>query len=473
MRAVKSVTIDSERRVIITYLDGSTETLYPNCIWCDAEALRDIIKELLEEKADAIVQTINNVTVATFEDGADEALIRKLLVSIDPIQDLHGYDSPWPAGGGKNLLENTASTTTTNGLTFTVYDDGTVSVSGTATADTWFGVGTWIANGEQIVLNGCPNGGSSTTYRQFASFIGPDVGNGASGTPQGGQNCIVSIQIYNGYTVDNLLFKPMIRLASNENPRYVPYSNICPISGRTGLTVYRTGSDTSNPTEFPVTWETEARTVYGGTLDVVSGKLNIDRVSKTFVGATDEEWLQGGANPYFYCALENLYAGINSEVICDTFPNNGRINGTNNVQGVYTFNSSVYDHFNFYLRWSALGINTVTQFRQWLSTNNVTICYKLSEPIEYQIEKVDITTLLGSNNIWADSGDILELEYVADTKLYIGETQSGTLGSGKQSISNPDLHPVSEKTVKDMTEVVKAETIEKETQEETEDERGK
>ena len=29
MRAVKSVSIDSARRVIITYLDGSTETLYP------------------------------------------------------------------------------------------------------------------------------------------------------------------------------------------------------------------------------------------------------------------------------------------------------------------------------------------------------------------------------------------------------------------------------------------------------------
>ena len=30
---------------------------------------------------------------------------RKLTAYIEPLQDLHGYDAPWPAGGGKNLFD--------------------------------------------------------------------------------------------------------------------------------------------------------------------------------------------------------------------------------------------------------------------------------------------------------------------------------------------------------------------------------
>lgn len=43
-------------------------------------------------------------SVASFPDGADDVPLKSLVVGIEPVQDLHGYDSPWPAGGGKNLL---------------------------------------------------------------------------------------------------------------------------------------------------------------------------------------------------------------------------------------------------------------------------------------------------------------------------------------------------------------------------------
>ena len=41
--------------------------------------------------------------VASFSDGADN-LPMKVVASVNPVQDLHGYDYPWPAGGGKNLF---------------------------------------------------------------------------------------------------------------------------------------------------------------------------------------------------------------------------------------------------------------------------------------------------------------------------------------------------------------------------------
>lgn len=36
----------------------------------------------------------------------DGSPLRSLRLAIDPVQDLHGYDSPWPAGGGKNLFND-------------------------------------------------------------------------------------------------------------------------------------------------------------------------------------------------------------------------------------------------------------------------------------------------------------------------------------------------------------------------------
>lgn len=50
----------------------------------------------------------NPVTVtgnpASFEASGNGKLL-SLSVPFSPIQDLHGYDHPWPAGGGKNKVD--------------------------------------------------------------------------------------------------------------------------------------------------------------------------------------------------------------------------------------------------------------------------------------------------------------------------------------------------------------------------------
>ena len=46
-------------------------------------------------------------------DNADDAIsIQDLVVDINPVQDLHGYDKPWAGGNGKNKLPNTATSRT-------------------------------------------------------------------------------------------------------------------------------------------------------------------------------------------------------------------------------------------------------------------------------------------------------------------------------------------------------------------------
>ena len=44
--------------------------------------------------------------------------------------------------------------------------------------------------------------------------------------------------------------------------------------------------------------------------------------------------------------------------------------------------------------------------------------YPIATPTTVQLTKQQVTTLLGLNNIWADSGEV-SVVYTADTKLYI------------------------------------------------------
>ena len=166
---------------------------------------------------------------------------------VNPIQYLHGYDSPWPAGGGKNLLKVTATTQTKDGITFTVNSDGTVSCSGTANADGWFALNNGVSFMANVgyILNGCPSGGGSSTYKlNFAESVAVDIGNGSAVyTPTEDKTWIARLQYKSGTNMSGLTFKPMLRLSTVSDATFAPYSNICPISGRTSATVTRTGKN--------------------------------------------------------------------------------------------------------------------------------------------------------------------------------------------------------------------------------------
>lgn len=131
-----------------------------------------------------------------------------------------------------------------NGITFTDNGDGSVTVDGTATADTTF----WLAGrtietdaikidtSEGYVLTGCPAGGSVGTYalraRVYVQGVVPDPSTGStvndigSGASIATGNAYVSpfIGVWNGTTVSNLTFYPMLRLASDPDTDWETYS---------------------------------------------------------------------------------------------------------------------------------------------------------------------------------------------------------------------------------------------------------
>lgn len=129
----------------------------------------------------------------------------------------------------KNLLNNIAKSTITNGITFTVNDDKTITVSGTATATTAFEIGSIANVTGNCILSGCPSGGTFETYALAVYSPGGtltnivDYGNKKTGdfTNQLGT---VKIRIAIGTTVDNLVFAPMLQYEDITDSTYEPYT---------------------------------------------------------------------------------------------------------------------------------------------------------------------------------------------------------------------------------------------------------
>lgn len=114
--------------------------------------------------------------------------------------------------------QNYPATTTKNGITFTNNGDGTITVSGTATAEAILNINysKTLTSGKYL-LQGCPQNGSSETYR-IGSLFGQDIGAGVIGNVSGISTNGFTIQIASGYVANNLIFKPqLVDLTAFEN----------------------------------------------------------------------------------------------------------------------------------------------------------------------------------------------------------------------------------------------------------------
>lgn len=132
---------------------------------------------------------------------------------------------------GKNLLNIAKRTSSTiNGLTFTINSDGTVTVNGTATANTYFRCFEEQMAVGSYTWTGSPANGGASTYGTFcrrsttsAAEYGNDYGSGVTFTLSESAIIHYYIFIVNGYTASNLVFKPMIRYAENKDATFEKY----------------------------------------------------------------------------------------------------------------------------------------------------------------------------------------------------------------------------------------------------------
>lgn len=145
-----------------------------------------------------------------------------------------------------NLLQNTASSETKNGVTFTVNNDGSVICNGTSSAVTSFAISIKLNSNINYVLSGSPKNGGRETYRLDLRNIDysvykntADTGDGVNFTVEENGTYLVCIRIAANYTCNNLTFYPMIRLASIQDDTYEPYGYKVPVvCGGTTTNIY-------------------------------------------------------------------------------------------------------------------------------------------------------------------------------------------------------------------------------------------
>ena len=240
------------------------------------------------------VVTVNDAAPINAED---------ITVDIEPIQDLHGYDRPWAGGAGKNKLPMTVAgikavntsgtwsgdTYTKNGVSIIILSDTDDNVTGflangstTASEAVSFDLcRTDAFPTDSYILNGCPagGGGGTTAYYIKATSGSTNVYDTGEGKAINITSSSLIVSIFIG-SANNKTFYPMLRLATETDSTFAPYSNDCPIEGWTGAELDRVGKN-----ELPMTLDILKSLNTGGTW---SGNI-YSRYGTTFTVLTNSD----------------------------------------------------------------------------------------------------------------------------------------------------------------------------------------
>lgn len=304
--------------------------------------------------------------VASFADGADNVPLKSLVVGINPVQSGNGDPSPDNVRPITGWTGTNITTCGKNVLMNTARSHTSNSVTYDVNAD-----GTITANGTATGGNGrCDIFNVSNPSKALLDMFS---GKKLAGCPEGGA--------YNTYLIHLIIDGTVIcRDYGNgvkipDLSQYYGASNLyIDASVRTNYTaenlvfkpmIFEDATyDTYEPysdKSVAVTFPDEAGTVYGGTLDVTSGVLT---VTKGFIQSYNGEIL-----PSAWISDRDMYADGATP------------------------------------------------------TTGAEVCYTLAEPVTYQLTPTEVNSLLGSNTIYADTGDT-SVEYRADIHRYIDKRLS-------------------------------------------------
>ena len=158
-------------------------------------------------------------------------------------------------------------------------------------------------------------------------------------------------------------------------------------------------------------------TRYGGTLDVTTGKLTVTMASVdlgTLAWSYTTNW--NGAPAFYSDAVDGCadVSNTNANTICSTFKS---VSGDALWSGT-TLTSIIALPATKRLYVRDNRFSTAADFKT--AVTGQTASYPLATPIEVDLTPTEITTLLGTNNIFADCGDTT-VDYYADTTLYINK----------------------------------------------------
>lgn len=302
---------------------------------------------------------------------------------------------------GKNWLQNTAQSRTDAGLTYTVNDNKSVTVNGNATGLSIVKVGSFKNTDRDLILSGCPSGGSNSTYKlsyYHETTQVNDFGNGVT-LPKNDLTYEVRIVIYGGTTINNLTFKPMIRLASITDATYEPYQS---------QTV-----NLSAPIE----------------LNGIGGVRDTDKLKNIYVKVfTGNEsfytYTPGVGGIQFGYEDENIMRIESENVLCTHLP--PKFTWNVREDGI----ALTINNFVVRFRMESLGISTVgdlkAKLKEWYDAGNPMVLYApIKTPIETSLLQADIDAIKNLHTykpntvVMNDADAEMDVSYVADPRLYI------------------------------------------------------
>ena len=301
---------------------------------------------------------------------------------------------------GKNLLpvtvanikaENSGTTwsgntTTINGITFMIQTDPNdnvigIKANGTATANTTLFVSSSVDDyiTESCTLTGCPSGGSSTSYYLTINYFGYDYGSGRTSAIGAKSSRKARIDIKSGTTASNLVFKPMLRLASETGSIYEPYQkHTYPLDSSLtlrGIPKLVDGKLAFDGDIYPPSGEVQRR--YGivdlGSFNWVKGSRNYDNTGYVF--SSDGVSSKARARGSVVCAGLMAYSGANGWS-WEAIP----------VNGVGVFGSSILI--------VGLDVNTTGEAKAAMS--GVYLVYELATPTTETVASFEANQLVSA-----------------------------------------------------------------------------
>ena len=460
--------------------------------------------------AEALTKTASGNPVVITDCAGGKA--RSLKTVINAIQDLHGYDHPWVGGAGKNKLDSS------HGVLHQYTSDASVLRWGyepiTLKAGTY--TVSYVKNDNYVLylvytdtwesVDLSPDGTSFTISEQREIFIRSALSSG--NTEAGFLAKFSNVQLESGSTATS----------------FAPYSNICPISGRTAVVVDDTGKNIFDPNANPNKWlDTDGtiiddngsitsqkiiakqgqtftvstasnatlaigfydasgnklsrtaqgnithvtatapantaycyasryrgnsdtpqieegsvatayepyksltvtiqlgQTVYGGSVDFTTGVATVDRAIETFDGT--ENWTKSNGTDTACMRVElqlstdakpntsnDSKVGAISNMFKETTPNNTWGGDEIGFSISTLLSNKVYINV---CKTGAQDMN-VADWKTFLQSNNMQVCYPLAEPIELTCTPTEVQMLKGHNRVTIDNGTIT-LDYVAKT----------------------------------------------------------
>lgn len=298
--------------------------------------------------------------------------------SPENVRPINGWDGCTVFRAGKNMLDTLqnnkagqSSWTAANGSI------GTTSVASGNATWVWF---TQVFPAGEYTIS-CTHSGDGTTGPRLLCSSEIDGGS--------------YVSVYNGWYknftagsctfVSNAPFSIGLVFLTNADHKFEPgtFYNIQLEPGSTA-----TPYEPYTATSYPVTWQS-AGTVYGGYVDLVRGVLvaTHECITSTW-GSFENKNVRG----------DNTRGRIN------TIHNAGSGGGTNSICNVAKkFWNYTDDTTHFYVdgMYAYLFLPNNTD-----ENLEIQITYQLSDPITYSITPQQITTLIGTNNIWSDAGDV-------------------------------------------------------------------